>query len=273
MKKTLLFAIMILAIGAAFTLFCGFAPAASGVAYAEELSEPVGDAEPLVEQVYTWSDAGGGYELTLTSSTLYTLVATKGAETVSISGNYSITDNQLTIYFNGEVFSTYLIDGTAVSEITPAGEIEETPSFSARMDEWFDKNLPEFLSGLSVAISGIFMSVILPYLRKKMSSVNATVLTNSSSQEAVVGVVNKLIEKYNEVEAKLGELDNKEVSRDALQAQFAICQKAILEILTTVYNNSKNIPQVTKDLVNLQYVKVLKTENETAEVLKENGGE
>ena len=35
--------------------------------------------------------------------------------------------------------------------------------------------------------------------------------------------------------------------------------KAILEILTTVYANSKNIPQGVKDLVNLKYANVLKT--------------
>ena len=34
--------------------------------------------------------------------------------------------------------------------------------------------------------------------------------------------------------------------------------KAILEILTTVYANSKNIPQGVKDLVNLKYADVLK---------------
>lgn len=268
MKKTFLLAIMILAI-ASFALLCGFAPAV-GVAYAEELPEP--DA-PFVQQVYTWSDEGGGYELTLTSATQYILVATKGSETVSCSGNYSISDTTLTLYFDGEVFGTFLIDGTTITEVEQEAPPEETPSFTARVDEWFDKNLAEFLSGLSVALSGLFMSVILPYLRKKMTSVNTTVLTNSSSQEAVISVVNQLINKYNEVEAKLGELDTKELSRDALQEQFGICQKAILEILTTVYNNSKNIPQATKDLINLQYVKVLKTENDTTEVLKDNGGE
>ena len=34
--------------------------------------------------------------------------------------------------------------------------------------------------------------------------------------------------------------------------------KAILEIMTTVYANSKNIPQGVKDLVNLKYADVLK---------------
>ena len=40
-------------------------------------------------------------------------------------------------------------------------------------------------------------------------------------------------------------------------AAFAY-SKAILEVLTTVYANSKNIPQGVKDLVNLKYADVLK---------------
>ena len=45
-------------------------------------------------------------------------------------------------------------------------------------------------------------------------------------------------------------------------AAMVVQTKAILEILTTVYANSKNLPQGVKDLVNLKYADVLKTINE-----------
>lgn len=263
MRNKILIIIMLLAIGAASSSIFVFA---QDIVQANEIAV---SEETFAKKTYNWSDEGGGYELILVSATQYNLVATNGPEIVSCSGNYSISGPELTLYFDGKVFKQLIIDGTVITEKNN----DAIPSFSARVSEWLTNNLPEFLSAISVALSGIFVSVILPFIKKKMTSVNTTVLTNLSSQEAVVGVVNQLIEKYNEVEAKLGEIDNKEVSRDALQSQFAICQKAILEILTTVYNNSKNIPQATKDLVNLQYVKFLKSENDTAEVLKENGGE
>lgn len=58
---------------------------------------------------------------------------------------------------------------------------------------------------------------------------------------------------------KLSKYNDTEDERYAAVGAMVAQTKAILEILTTVYANSKNIPQGVKDLVNLKYANVLKT--------------
>jgi len=43
--------------------------------------------------------------------------------------------------------------------------------------------------------------------------------------------------------------------------------RAVLDILATVYANSKNLPQGVKDLVNLKYADVLKTTSDDEKLL------
>ena len=50
-----------------------------------------------------------------------------------------------------------------------------------------------------------------------------------------------------------------EGERNRVVGAVLATNSAILEILTTVYVNSKNLPQGVKDLVNLKYANCLKT--------------
>ena len=73
-----------------------------------------------------------------------------------------------------------------------------------------------------------------------------------------VDQTNELIEGYNRFETALNEFGEKEQERYKTMTAAFVQTKAILKIMTTVYANSKNIPQGVKDLVNLEYADVLK---------------
>lgn len=95
-------------------------------------------------------------------------------------------------------------------------------------------------------------------LGKNLLTVKDGVTNTETSQRSVVNVTNELIEGYNRFEKALNNFDTTENERyKTMLAAFAQT-KAILEILMTVYANSKNIPQGVKDLVNLKYAEVLK---------------
>ena len=99
-----------------------------------------------------------------------------------------------------------------------------------------------------------------------------------TNQGNVVDVINNLIDSYNaqaaaymrmrEAYEKYGatELDRNRVI-GALAAQIA----TVLDILSTVYVNNKNLPQGVKDLVNIKYancLKALENDGELASVVK-----
>ena len=80
-----------------------------------------------------------------------------------------------------------------------------------------------------------------------------------ASQGSVVGAINTMIDGYNEMRGSYEKYEGIEDDRNKLIGAVFIQNTAILEILTTVYVNSKNMPQGVKDLVNLKYAKCLKT--------------
>ena len=101
--------------------------------------------------------------------------------------------------------------------------------------------------------------------KKKLLEIGANIVTvkndvanTVNSQENVISVTNELIEGYNKFERTLNNFDSTEKNRYMTLLTAAAQTKAILDILTTVYANSKNIPQGVKDLVNLKYADVLK---------------
>ena len=93
-----------------------------------------------------------------------------------------------------------------------------------------------------------------------------TTLTNSS-QSQVIGGLNNLIENYNAIEQKITSYENTENERYKFVAAMVAQTRAVLDILATVYANSKNLPQGVKDLVNLKYADVLKTVSDDEKLL------
>lgn len=144
-------------------------------------------------------------------------------------------------------------------------EPPDAPTFFGRVWEWVTANAAEILTVLGDIV--LVACLIAQWVKKKKKlvelgkniiTVKDDVANTVSSQKSVVNVTNELIEGYNKFEKALNNFDATESERyKTLLAAFAQT-KAILEILTTVYANSKNIPQGVKDLVNLKYADVLK---------------
>lgn len=102
--------------------------------------------------------------------------------------------------------------------------------------------------------------------RSSLSDIGAKVSETFGGQTSVIGAVNNLVDGYNGLKANYDMMkksydtygDAEEERNRVVGAVFAT-NAAILEILTTVYVNSKNLPQGVKDLVNLKYAGCLKT--------------
>lgn len=147
------------------------------------------------------------------------------------------------------------------SEITQ----EDEPTFFGRIWEWTTEHATEILTVVGDIIlvaylvaKNIMSKKRLVDLGKNLLTVKDGVTNTETSQRSVVNVTNELIEGYNRFEKALNNFDTTENERyKTMLAAFAQT-KAILEILMTVYANSKNIPQGVKDLVNLKYAEVLK---------------
>lgn len=156
---------------------------------------------------------------------------------------------------------------------TENGSEVENPTFWTRIGEWFSKNFLEFLSSVDlVAVVGCIFAVILERKSNKrhneetkaaISANTSAVNGNTASNDEVLRVANLLIDGTNSLMAS-------EENRDVNIQQLLLLNKAILEILATVYVNNKNIPQAVKDLVNIKYVAALKGgKNETPDEAKE----
>ncbi len=158
-------------------------------------------------------------------------------------------------------------DGTEIvqEEATDPVEPADDPTFFGRIMEWVTANAAEILTVLGDIVLVACLIAQRVKQKKKLVELGTNIITvkddvanTVSSQKSVVNVTNELIEGYNKFEKALNNFDATESERyKTLLAAFAQT-KAILEILTTVYANSKNIPQGVKDLVNLKYADVLK---------------
>lgn len=151
------------------------------------------------------------------------------------------------------------------SETPVIEENELPPTILTRLSENINKNKTTILAGLGTAFSFILTSVAVPYLKKKLAKYDNTMLNNSASNAQVINVVNQLISKYEEVQNVLGLLQNSEQARDTIINELTAYAKGTMGILTTVYQNSKNVPQVVKDIINVKYVSALKNSVNTVE--------
>ena len=158
-------------------------------------------------------------------------------------------------------------DGTEIvqEEQQEPAEPADEPTFFDRIWEWVTANAAEILTVLGDIILVACLIAQRVKQKKKLVELGTNIITvkddvanTVSSQKSVVSVTNELIDGYNKFEKALNNFDATENERyKTMLAAFAQT-KAILEILTTVYANSKNIPQGVKDLVNLKYADVLK---------------
>ena len=139
------------------------------------------------------------------------------------------------------------------------------PTLFSRILEWAEANVSEILTVVGDFILVVCLIAQKIKQKKKLAAIGADILSvkdgvanTETSQKDVVNVTNELIEGYNRFEKALNDFDATEQERYRTMLAAFVQTKAILEIMTTVYANSKNIPQGVKDLVNLKYADVLK---------------
>ncbi len=168
-----------------------------------------------------------------------------------------------------ETTETPDIEETAPEVEQPSTDVvEENPTFFGRLWEYITQNYAELISTVGAAIGAILAVVLPAYSKKGTSRVNNTALRVAEKSDAVIGAVNELIENFNGLDAKLAEYNSTESEKYKAYALMVVQTRAILEILITVYANSKNIPQGVKDIVNLKYADVLKLVGDTENLFK-----
>jgi len=151
---------------------------------------------------------------------------------------------------------------TETEPTTPTEEEEHT--IWTRLGEWFSTNLVEFLSSVDlIAMVGCIISVVLERKANKKftAETKAAITANTTTTNANTASNDKVLEAMNTLIDLFNEIKENDVKRDEVIAKLSSENKAVLEILATVYANNKNIPQAIKDLVTLKYVNALKEEN------------
>ena len=152
---------------------------------------------------------------------------------------------------------------------------EENPTFFGRLWEFVETNYPEIAATVGNVITIIMLIVYHVKSKKKLLNIDTATSKQLGTQSEVVDAVNCLIEGYNSLETELSDYNKTEDERYKAVGAMVVQTKAILEILVTVYANSKNIPQGVKDLINLKYAKSLTTieDNEQLKEIAKSGGE
>lgn len=183
-----------------------------------------------------------------------------------------------TIIFLCSGFTTtaYAAEAETATESTEQVQTDETTTtappetFLTRVESWFNDNFLEFLSTVNFGsiLACIVVAIVEKKGNKKANKITLEKLgVNTESNGEVVKAVNSLIDNYNATIEKLNDMETKNEKRDMICQELETFTKAILEILTTVYANNKNIPQAVKDLISLKYVTALKANNPNAEEL------
>lgn len=178
------------------------------------------------------------------------------------------------------------VDGTEVETSAPEPEtpIPDAPEDSEDGESTYHTlftRIWEFVSTYSGETLSVIGSVILLILnlllkhssakmsketRKTLENIKGEVSETLGGQNSVVGVVNNMIDGYNGLSERYDAMKESydqygvmEGERNRVVGAVLAANTAILEILTTVYVNSKNLPQGVKDLVNIKYANCLKT--------------
>lgn len=138
-------------------------------------------------------------------------------------------------------------------------------AFFDRIIEWVTVHRAEVVTVIGNIVVIIYMIAKNVKSKKKLLEIGTNVLSvrdgvanTNTKQGEVVNVTNELIEGYNRFETALNDFGKTEQERYKVMTAAYLQTRAILKIMTTVYANSKNIPQGVKDLVNLEYADVLK---------------
>lgn len=159
------------------------------------------------------------------------------------------------------------------SDETPVTETTE-PTLFTRVWEYIESNKEVVVSAAGNII--LFACAVMTYIRNKrrnnliiggVSKLETGTQVIGGQQSSVVNAMNSLIENYNAMADKYERYGSLEGTRDKYAVAMVTQSYAILEILHTVYANSKNIPQGVKDLINLKYANCLKQLSDDKDLL------
>jgi hypothetical protein len=161
------------------------------------------------------------------------------------------------------------VEDTTVETEPPTETVPTTPenhTFVGRVMEFVDTYRQEIID--ICGFFGLAIASLFALFKQKKNGTTViacakSMLTNTStvseSQTNVVGAVNNMIGAYNEMSKTYETYASSEDERNRLVGAMVVQNAAILEILSAVYANSKNLPQGVKDIVNLKYAKCLAT--------------
>lgn len=181
-----------------------------------------------------------------------------------------------------ETVASDVVDSGALDENEaqdPLTEATVEQNIFTRIFEFVQQQKELIIDAVSLLILGGF-AVVERRARKKtgvgltgaLSQIFRGTSAVSDSQNAVVGAMNGLLsdnektrESNESLRQELEQLKTAEEAKDKVVGALAVQMNAVLEILTSVYVNSKNLPQGVKDIVNLRYAKCLSAmENDAA---------
>ena len=224
------------------------------------------EGESIIGRSFTLTDEEEGtMELTIVDETSCTMHVVFTDGTVGdMSGTYRLEGDIITVTAAGEEMGSLKIVGNTleyveedISEATPAPEAHNVFS---RLWEYAVKNKDTVLE---IAFSAV-MFILLWIIKKKtnnlktdVTSASANSISVADSQSGVVGVVNTMIDGYNAFKTDFEQVKQSNTERDKQLAAVMVTNTAILEILSRVYPNSKNLPQGVKDVVNMTYANAM----------------
>lgn len=112
---------------------------------------------------------------------------------------------------------------------------------------------------LDLAASGVITALLILFkrgndksaqdLKADLKLTKRDASSTATSQGAVVGAVNGMIDGFNAMRQSYERYEGIEDDRNRLVGAVMVQNTALLEILSTVYVNNKNLPQGVKDLV------------------------
>ena len=133
-------------------------------------------------------------------------------------------------------------------------EYIENDLFS-RIWEFVNEYRAECISG-----AGSFILLVVNLIIKVSNSKTAKKTEAMfAGQNLIIDSVNGMIQGYNGMKDSYDKYGMTEDERNRVVGAVLATNTAILEILTTVYANSKNLPQGVKDIVNIKYANCLKS--------------
>jgi hypothetical protein len=198
-------------------------------------------------------------------------ISTEFTENISGDKNVEITDSTDASEFpeeNDQHISETIIDETFDE---PTAEPDEDyiannstyHTLFTRIWEFVTANKSDLFTVIGSLILIIFNIVSRNRDKKSDKKTNESI----NSMRMVVGAANGLISGYNNMKDSYDKYGQTEDERNRITGANLVTNMAILEILVSVYSNSKNLPQGVKDIVNLKYANCLKQLDDDAQLV------